>query len=96
MLTTVKLITGSVKLGRLSCRCFILLSSKYNSNTNTNTNTQNIHIFTQVEVQHGPRVTVASVQEAEEGGDIAVECRAEVPNQFLLVLISSYPRILIS
>ena len=33
---------------------------------------------TQVEVQYGPRVTVASVQEADQGGDVAVECRAEV------------------
>ena len=62
-----------------------------------------IEYDTQVEVQHGPRVTVASVQEAEEGGDIAVECRAEVSchflfSSFICILkydISLYPQILL-
>ena len=52
-----------------------------------------IEYDTQVEVQHGPRVTVASVQEAEEGGDIAVECRAEVSCHFLF---SSFLRFLLN
>ena len=42
-------------------------------------NNANETYLLQVEVQHGPRVTVPSVQEAEQGGDVAVECRAEVP-----------------
>ena len=41
-------------------------------------NSTNEIYLLQVEVQHGPRVTVPSVQEAEQGGDVAVECRAEV------------------